>query len=99
MGSQWVIHTPVEVADHLSLKSRSVNSDDLQVEKKRAEQGGAAAVAGEEVAGEEVAGEAEAVAAVAVPHLTWNVFGHWLEPKLEQGCLQHSLHAQGFSQY
>lgn len=94
MGSQWVIHTPVEVADHLSLKSRSVNSDDLQVEKKRAEQGGAAAVAGEEVAG-----EAEAVAAVAVPHLTWNVFGHWLEPKLEQGCLQHSLHAQGFSQY
>lgn len=94
MGSQWVIHTPVEVADHLSLKSRSVNSDDLQVEKKRAEQGGAAAVGGEEVAG-----EAEAVAAVAVPHLTWNVFGHWLEPKLEQGCLQHSLHAQGFSQY
>lgn len=95
MGSQWVIHTLVEVADHLSLKSRSVNSDDLQVEKKRAEQGGAAAAVG----GEEVAGEVEAVAAVAVPHLTWNVFGHWLEPKSEQGCLQHSLHAQGFSQY
>lgn len=94
MGSQWVTHTLVEVADHLSLKSRSINSHDLQVEKKRAEQGGAAAVVGEEVAG-----EAEAVAAVAVPHLTWNVFGHWLEPKSGQGCLQHSLHTQGFSQY
>lgn len=94
MGSQWVIHTLVEVADHLSLKSRSVNSDDLQVEKKRAEQGGAAVVVGEEVAG-----EAEAAAAAAVPHLTWNVFGHQLEPKSGQGCLQHSLHAQGFSQY
>ena len=46
MGSQWVTHTLVEVADHLSLKSRSINSDDLQVEKKRAEQGGAAAVVG-----------------------------------------------------
>ena len=89
MGSQWVTHTLMEVADHLSLKSRSVNSDDLQVEK-----GGAAVVVGEEVAG-----EAAVAAAAAVPHLTWNVFGHQLEPKLGQGCLQHSLHAQGFSQY
>ena len=95
MGSQWVIHTLVEVADHLSLKSRSVNSDDVQVEKKRAEQGGAAVVEGEAVAGE-AAGMV--TAAGTILHMTWNVFDHQLEQKSGQGYLQHSLHAQGFSQ-
>lgn len=55
----------------------------MQIEKKRAEQGGVAVVA---VAVAVVVEEEVVVVTVTTAHWIWGVFGHQLEQKSGQGC-------------
>lgn len=95
MVFQQAIHTLAEVAGHLLLKSRSVNSDELQIEKKRTQVGGAVGTVGAAVV--EAVVEGEVVAGVTVPHWIWSVFGHQLEQRPGQGYFQGSPDGRGLS--